>query len=209
MSTDSEQTRFWRDLGTVPNLLSLSRIVLVVVAVVLFVEDYVAEGLLIGIIGGLTDYLDGYIARKTNTSTELGEVIDRLGDLFLEMLGFILLVNLEITTMYIFMIYVFREIVVLSARQYASRKGGNLKSGIFGKVKTNFLGYCFALLLVHWALVGNHMSIGFLENPDVLNGMEILGFVGLYGGLVASYISGYGYMRGFVSLYNDHEAKQA
>ena len=71
MSSESEQTRFWRDLGTVPNLLSLSRIVMVVIAVCFFVAGYVAEGLLIGTIGGLTDYLDGYIARKTNTSTEI------------------------------------------------------------------------------------------------------------------------------------------
>lgn len=209
MSSESEQTRFWRDLGTVPNLLSLSRIVMVVIAVCFFVAGYVAEGLLIGTIGGLTDYLDGYIARKTNTSTELGEVIDRLGDLFLEILGFILLVNCQIVPMYVLIIYLFRETVVLSARQYASRRGGNLKSGIWGKVKTNMLGYCFALLLVHWALTGSHMSIGFLENPDILGVMEILGFVGLIGGLVASYISGLQYMRGFVAIYNEHDVKEA
>ena len=202
MSTEIQESRFWRDLGTLPNIISLSRIVLVAIAVILFVEGHVGEALVVGIIGGLTDYLDGYIARKTNTSTELGEVIDRLGDLFLEILAFILLVNLEIVPLYILMIYLFREIVVLSARQYASRKGGNLKSGIFGKVKTNCLGYCFALLLVHYAMINNLISVGFLENADLLSGMETLGFVGMYGGLVASYISGSQYMKGFISLYN-------
>jgi CDP-diacylglycerol--glycerol-3-phosphate 3-phosphatidyltransferase len=202
MSGTNHQTRFLRDLGTVPNLLSLSRIVLVAFSVVLFLEGYVAVGLSLGLVGGLTDYLDGYIARKTNTSTELGEVIDRLGDLFLEILAFVLLVKLEVTTVYIFMIYIFREIVVLSARQYASNHGGNLKSGIFGKIKTNFLGYGFGLLLVHYALVNGSLDISFLQDQTVRDGMEILGHVGLYGGLVASYVSASQYMRGFLSLYN-------
>lgn len=206
MSENNHQTRFLRDLRTVPNLLSLSRIVLVALSVVLYLKGYVAEGLLVGVVGGLTDYLDGYIARKTNTSTELGEVIDRLGDLFLEILAFVLLVKLEVTTVYIFMIYIFREMVVLSARQYASNHGGNLKSGIFGKVKTNFLGYGFGLLLVHYSLMNGSIEIGFLAGEGIRDGMEVLGYVGLYGGLVASYISGTQYMAGFLALYNGEKS---
>ena len=65
---------------TIPNLLSLIRILLIPVFVALFFHDEMIWAALILIISGLTDTLDGYIARHFNMITNLGKVLDPIAD---------------------------------------------------------------------------------------------------------------------------------
>ena len=65
---------------TIPNLLSLIRILLIPVFVALFFHDEMIGAALILILSGLTDTLDGYIARHFNMITNLGKVLDPIAD---------------------------------------------------------------------------------------------------------------------------------
>ena len=65
---------------TIPNLLSLIRILLIPVFVALFFHNEMIVAALILIISGLTDTLDGYIARHFNMITNLGKVLDPIAD---------------------------------------------------------------------------------------------------------------------------------
>lgn len=65
---------------TIPNILSFVRIVLITPFVVLFInKNYIAAAIVI-LLSGLTDFLDGYIARNFNQMSELGKILDPLGD---------------------------------------------------------------------------------------------------------------------------------
>ncbi len=65
---------------TVPNLLSLIRIILIPVFGVLFYRGYVLWAVIVLAISGLTDFFDGKIARKFNQISELGKVLDPVAD---------------------------------------------------------------------------------------------------------------------------------
>ena len=70
----------WREAKTVPNLLSFLRLALIPVFLWLILRH--EGGWAIGLLAfsGLTDYLDGYIARKYNQVTRLGKLIDPAAD---------------------------------------------------------------------------------------------------------------------------------
>lgn len=69
-----------REFLLIPNLLSLLRLLLIPVAVYLVVHGQDAAALLLILFGMVTDILDGYLARKLNQITELGKILDPLGD---------------------------------------------------------------------------------------------------------------------------------
>ena len=76
-----EKTEFKiSDLVTIPNLLTYFRIVLIVPFVYFFIkEDYIMAVLFIGL-SGLSDVLDGFLARKLNQITQLGKMLDPIAD---------------------------------------------------------------------------------------------------------------------------------
>ena len=65
---------------TVPNLLSLIRILLIPVFGVLFYNGHIGWAVVILIVSGLTDFFDGKIARKFNQISELGKMLDPVAD---------------------------------------------------------------------------------------------------------------------------------
>ncbi len=65
---------------TVPNLLSVIRIILVPVFAVLFYKDYLGWAVLALFLSALSDFLDGKIARRFNQVSELGKVLDPVAD---------------------------------------------------------------------------------------------------------------------------------
>jgi len=64
----------------VPNLLSVFRIFMIIPFVISFLKDNYVLSIIILLISGITDMLDGFIARKTNQVTKLGSVLDPLAD---------------------------------------------------------------------------------------------------------------------------------
>ena len=183
-----------RDLKTIPNLVSISRIILIFLAVYLYFYESKKWGIGIGIIAGLTDYLDGFLARKLNQETTLGALLDLCSDLMFEVAGLLVLIlndDYKISPLVLY-IYLFREFWVTTIRRWMDGQGLPIKSNIIGKLKSNFLGWCFALLLISFADFYPPLSYPFL----------LLGNFGLYGGLVLSYISGYSYSKQFIAGYN-------
>lgn len=69
-----------KDIKTIPNILSLFRIALIIPFVIFFLRsNYIAAAVFI-ILSGVTDALDGFIARKFNQITDLGKMLDPLAD---------------------------------------------------------------------------------------------------------------------------------
>lgn len=193
--TPPEATRasgFWSDIQTVPNLFSLGRIVIIVVTALLYLEGYRSSALLLGIFAGVTDIFDGMLARKLNQVTELGAILDRLSDLVMETVAFAMLLHFRLVSPVLFIVYMVREYIVISARQYVAEKGGSIQSSFLGKRKTN---------LVMGSFIGLFAShSGLIESSEIV---YKIGYAMLIGGLVCSYISGAQYLRTFVQIYGE------
>jgi cardiolipin synthase len=69
-----------REFLLIPNLLSLLRLLLIPVVVYLVARGHNTAALSLILLGIVTDILDGYLARRLNQVTELGKIIDPLGD---------------------------------------------------------------------------------------------------------------------------------
>ena len=65
---------------TIPNLLSLIRIILVPVFLVLFLKEKFVAAVIVLVVSGITDFADGKIARKFNQISNLGKLLDPLAD---------------------------------------------------------------------------------------------------------------------------------
>ena len=99
---------------------------------------YVVAGVLF-IIASLTDFLDGYIARKHNLVTDFGKLIDAIADKVLVNSVLIILASSGFISPIIPVIIILRDIVVNSIKMLAASKGKVVAAIKSGKIKTAFL----------------------------------------------------------------------
>ncbi|MBN2160649.1 MAG: CDP-diacylglycerol--glycerol-3-phosphate 3-phosphatidyltransferase [Spirochaetes bacterium] len=127
---------------TIPNILSLSRIVLVPLLIYLLYEKQWMLALILFGIASLTDLFDGWSARKLNQVSEFGIFIDPLADKFLVISVFAALMvldpYLEVFDFWMIAVIVGRDILITFMRYLAMRRGEVLQTSQFGKVKTAF-----------------------------------------------------------------------
>jgi len=139
----------WQQLRTVPNLLSLLRLALVPVFLVLILNGFNLEAVIVLIVASVTDYLDGYFARKLNQETRLGQLLDPAADrlyIFATLIGLSVVGYIPI---WLPMIVIGRDLLLLFTYPIlASRGYGPLPVHYLGKAGTFALLYAFPLLLI-------------------------------------------------------------
>jgi CDP-diacylglycerol--glycerol-3-phosphate 3-phosphatidyltransferase len=121
-----------------PNTLTSLRIFLVPVLVaVLLTRDRVGMyvGTVIFSVAVLTDYFDGYLARRRNQVTRLGVLLDPLADKLLTMSALIALVELKAVPAWMVLIIVAREVVITGLRNTAAIRGILIPASFLGKSK--------------------------------------------------------------------------
>ncbi len=125
-----------------PTILTLSRVPLLFIIVVLLFLNFPGKSTLafiLFIFAGLTDWLDGYLARKLNQVTNLGKLMDALADKIIMLGMFIALLALDILpdwTIILVLLIVSRELLVTGMRMVAASDGVVLAAEISGKHKT-------------------------------------------------------------------------
>lgn len=133
-----------KETFTIPNLLSLFRLLLIPVYVIIYLQadepnDYFLSGAILAV-SCLTDLIDGKIARKFNMITTVGKILDPLAD---KATQFTLIVCLAIKhpiLWYLVGLFVLKECFQLVAGYLNLRKGRMLKGALFsGKICTTVL----------------------------------------------------------------------
>ena len=111
---------------TIASYITLVRILLIVPIIYLANVSEVHLAFFLFIIAGLTDYIDVYVARKTETTTSLGALLDLLADKLLVCLVLIWCVFLSYSVMLIIpaIIIISRELIISSIRQFLVEKTG-------------------------------------------------------------------------------------
>jgi CDP-diacylglycerol--glycerol-3-phosphate 3-phosphatidyltransferase len=122
-----------------PNVLSLVRILLVPIIVVVLlteVEDKEFIGLALFLAAAATDFLDGFIARRRQQVTRLGQLLDPAADKILTSAAFISLVELGLAPAWMVVIVVAREFAVSALRSVAALQNIAIAASASGKFKT-------------------------------------------------------------------------
>lgn len=122
-----------------PNRLTVSRIMLAGVFILfVFVRGTGAKfaALAIFLIACITDYYDGYIARKNDMITDFGKLMDPIADKILILGGFLAFVEMKIIPAWMVMVIIARELIITGIRVLALSKRRVLAAEVAGKHKT-------------------------------------------------------------------------
>ncbi len=146
----------------IPNILTLSRILLAVLLLVVMLHwDIIAPSYvhiswrdycacLIFCIASITDFFDGYIARQFNLGSTFGEVFDPLADKMLILGAFIGLLLLDRANAWAVFIILSREFYITGLRVVAANLKQNVAASSLGKYKTGFQILAIAFLLANF-----------------------------------------------------------
>ena len=174
------------NVSNVPNLLTLFRFFVTPIVILLLLTDALWAGILTAILvslAGLSDFLDGYLARNWKSETNVGKFLDPLADKVLVVAGLIMLVGLGRIHPILVVIIISREIFITGLRAIASSKGIIIAAEKSAKYKTTFQMIAVGALAVHETVLG-------------LNG-HLIGLVTLYISLGFSLYSAMEYVRLF------------
>ena len=136
-----------------PNILSISRILLLVPIIIFFENDFFLLSTITFILASITDFLDGYIARKNNQTSDTGALLDLLSDkIFVSVLLIWMTFNFEsLVILFSTILIVTREISISYLRLFILSRSGEIKdtkADSMGKFKTTLQMFSLGLLLL-------------------------------------------------------------
>jgi CDP-diacylglycerol--glycerol-3-phosphate 3-phosphatidyltransferase len=124
---------------TLPNVLTVFRILLVPVLVAALLSEAGSGDVLaaiVFIVASFTDALDGWIARRRKSESTFGKLMDPLADKLLVVSAIVSLVALERLSAVVAMVIIAREFAVTGLRQLAMEEGHVIPASLWGKLKT-------------------------------------------------------------------------
>ena len=168
-----------------PNKITIARILLVPIMMIIpLVAPYVGLSgtiygihitnifvLIIFLIASLTDYLDGYLARKNNMVTNFGKFLDPIADKVLVFAALIMLVESNIIPGWIVTITLAREFMVAAIRMLVAKEGTVIAASMLGKIKT-----VTQMVAISLALIDTNPMMSFL-NGSLTSFSFILNFL--------------------------------
>ena len=130
-----------------PNLITLTRFALSIVVFALMSHQYFYAAFWVFVIAASTDWIDGYVARRTSQVTQLGRILDPFCDKIIICGAYILIAiqtaklgdaNWSMITGWMAVVVVGRELLVTMLRGYIEQHGGDFSANMSGKLKMVF-----------------------------------------------------------------------
>jgi CDP-diacylglycerol--glycerol-3-phosphate 3-phosphatidyltransferase len=182
-----------------PTFLTLIRLILSPIILPLLLvyllpfNSIIINGLLalLFIFFSLTDFFDGYLARRLRQETSIGKALDPLADKFLVFSVLVSLLAAHKIYFYWVIIFIGREFFVMGLRQIALEEGLAIHVAWLGKLKT-----AFQMIYLTVAIVNPYQAVGFVGNGVWWNGIE-MGLLGVT--LMLSIVSAYCYYTAFIA----------
>jgi cardiolipin synthase (CMP-forming) len=162
---------------SLPNILTWLRILAIPLIVIVYwlpsavmpidlgVRNAIATGLFLA--AALTDWLDGYLARKLNMMSPFGAFLDPVADKLLVCAALLVLLDMARVSSLVALIIIGREITISALREWMAELGERNKVAVssIGKYKTAFQMAAIPMLLyndswfgvLHWAVIGKYM----------------------------------------------------
>ena len=136
-----------RRIFSIPNILSFVRLATVPVFVWLFVIDETNAAVVLYAAGALTDFLDGYLARRLNAVTELGKILDPLADRIFIVALAVALVASDALPLWLALGLLARDVLLVSAFPFVDKRGiARIPVSFAGKTATAALLFGLTLM---------------------------------------------------------------
>lgn len=174
-----------------PNAITFLRILLIPVFVFLLISPNPMQAIAAAFVFGLaalTDWLDGYIARRSGQITKLGILLDPIADKLLIAAALILLVGMDRIPSWIAVVIIGRELGVTGLRAIALSKGNVIPAEMAGKIKMIVQIMAIILLLIDGRYLGLNLFL--------------IGTVALWISMILSLLSG---IRYFITFWKQIE----
>jgi CDP-diacylglycerol---glycerol-3-phosphate 3-phosphatidyltransferase len=180
-----------------PNFLTMGRLILVPpIVILLFFPGRFPSAVagLIFLVASITDYFDGFIARRFKLESSFGRFLDPIADKVLVCAALVMLISLDRVSAWIVMLIITREIGVSALRAISKTWDTSLKPSPVGKLKTVFQFSAIVPLIIHY-------EYNFFIPID----FHLIGTVLLYVALVLTWWSGLDY---FVKFYREYDIRE-
>jgi CDP-diacylglycerol--glycerol-3-phosphate 3-phosphatidyltransferase len=179
---------------TIPNQLTVTRIILTPIFAFLFLSNDKTLNqisLIVFLIAALTDWYDGWLARKYNYISELGKFLDPLADKILTSTAFFAFVYIGLLNFWMVLIIVVRDLVVTLLRVYGQYKKRTFSTSFLAKLKTSLqMIFLYYLLVVYVGIEKELFSFidrswsEILLNKDFINySMILITLITVYTGI--------------------------
>ena len=146
---------------TLPNLMTWTRIAAIPLIVAVFYLPLAPElrnltATVMFVVFALTDWLDGYLARKLNQTSSFGAFLDPVADKFLVCASLLVLVHLGRADVFVALIIIGREIAISALREWMAQIGASRSVAVhmLGKLKTTVQMVAIPFLLFEGRLLG-------------------------------------------------------
>ena len=141
-------------LHSIPNLITYFRLISIPFILIFYLSGiYILQLLafIIFVLASLSDFLDGYLARKLNQTSILGKILDPIADKLLVILAFMMFINSDLLNTYTtigILIITAREIIVMTMREITAHQGIMIDVIKLSKLKTTLQFISLALLFL-------------------------------------------------------------
>jgi CDP-diacylglycerol--glycerol-3-phosphate 3-phosphatidyltransferase len=146
-----------REILNLPNTITLARISVVPFLFFLLMSPGPFWSLVLAalfVLASITDFLDGFIARKYNLITTMGKFLDPLADKLIVNTAMILMIPIGRIDAWIVVMIIMRDLIVDGIRSIASSEGIYIQASVLGKQKTLAQIIAVTALMIHYPFFG-------------------------------------------------------
>jgi CDP-diacylglycerol--glycerol-3-phosphate 3-phosphatidyltransferase len=183
-----------------PNLLTMGRIAAIPLLAALLMSPTQQAGFwaaAVFAIASITDWLDGYLARRMGIVTVFGKFLDPIADKLIVMAALIMILPFGRVPAWMVLVILGREIIITGLRGIASSEGIVISASDLGKFKTIFQIVAIIALLLHY----NYNWFFGIQHPLLQVNMHNIGMFFLWIATLLTVWSGFDYLARFVKVF--------